>query len=232
MKTSLIIPTLDEIDGVKAIMPQIDRSWCDEIIIVDGGSTDGTVEWLRENNWHVILQQEHGMGAAYREAQAATTGDVIITFSPDGNSIASLIPALIAEMEKGYDLVIVSRYLDGAKSQDDDILTSFGNWLFTKSINLCFSGNYTDTLVIFRAYKREILDYLNINAVRMTYEVQISIRAAKASLRIGEIPGDEPKRIGGLRKMSPFGVGIEILREIGWNLFCDFKKIRHRTKTK
>lgn len=220
MKTVLIIPTLNEIDGCKAIMPQIDRSWCDEVIIVDGGSTDGTVEWLRENNWRVIIQEQRGLGNAYRQAHAATTGDVIITFSPDGNSRADRIPALIAEMKKGFDMVIVSRYLDGAKSDDDDALTSFGNPLFTFLINRCFKGKYTDSLVIFRAYKREILTNLPIDADHMTYEAQISIRAAKAGLRIGEIPGDEPKRIGGVRKMSPFGTGFEILKEIGRNLIA------------
>ncbi len=224
MKTTLIIPTLNEIDGVKAVMPQIDRTWCDEVIIVDGGSKDGTVEWLRENGWRVILQQKRGMGEAYREAQAVTTGDVIITFSPDGNSLADRIPALIAEMRKGYDLVIVSRYLKGAKSLDDDFLTSFGNFLFTSIINFCFGGKYTDTLVIFRAYKRDLVKQLNIEANQMTYEVQISIRAAKAKLKIGEIPGDEPNRIGGERKMSPFGTGLEVLKEIVHNIFFDYRK--------
>lgn len=224
MTTTLIIPTYNEIDGVKAIMPQIDRSWCDEILVVDGGSTDGTVEWLRENNWNVIQQTKPGIGEAYREAQAVTTGEVILTFSPDGNSVAERIPALVEEMRKGYDLVIVSRYLDGAKSEDDDSLTSIGNFLFTSMINICFGGKYTDTLVIFRAYRREILKTLDIDAPHMTYEVQISIRAAKAKLRIGEIPGDEPARIGGERKMRPFRVGLEILREIARNLLFDYRK--------
>ena len=218
MKTTLIIPTLNEIDGVKAIMPQIDRKWCDEVIIVDGGSTDGTVEWLGDNGWWVIRQEQRGLGNAYRQAQSLTTGDVILTFSPDGNSQSDRIPALIEEMRKGYDMVIVSRYLDGAKSDDDDALTSWGNPLFTFIINTCFGGKYTDSLVIFRAYKRNLLQRLNINALHLTYEAQISIRAAKSGLNIGEIPGDEPKRIGGVRKMSPFGTGFEILKEIGWNL--------------
>lgn len=224
MKTTLIIPTYNEIDGVKAIMPLIDRSWCDEILVVDGGSTDGTIEWLTENHWNVIRQKKRGIGEAYREAQAVTTGDVILTFSPDGNSVADRIPALIDEMKKGYDLVIVSRYLKGAKSDDDDGLTAIGNFLFTSMINFCFGGKYTDTLVIFRAYRREILETLKIDAPHMTYEVQISIRAAKAKMRVGEIPGDEPKRIGGERKMRPFRTGLEILREIARNLLFDFRK--------
>ncbi len=218
MKTTLIIPTLNEIDGVRACMPQINRNWCNEVIVVDGGSNDGTVEWLRENGWRVIIQDKRGLGNAYRQAHAATTGDVIITFSPDGNSLAERIPALIKEMEKGYDMVIVSRYLGDARSDDDDALTSWGNPLFTFLINICFGGRYTDSLVIFRAYKRDLLTRLNIDAEHLTYEAQISMRAAKQKLKIGEISGHEPKRIGGVRKMSPFGTGFAILREIGRNL--------------
>ena len=218
MKTALIIPTFNEIDGVRVVMPMVDRAWCDEILVVDGGSTDGTVEWLLENDWQVLIQKEKGLHNAYREAHEATSSDVIITFSPDGNSQASRIPALINEMKKGYDMVIVSRYLNGAKSFDDDFLTSFGNPLFTFMINRLFGGTYTDSLVIFRAYKRSVLGRLRIDARHMTYEAQISMRAAKAGLQIGEIPGDEPKRIGGIRKMSPFGTGFQILREIGRNL--------------
>ncbi len=218
MKTSLIIPTLNEIDGVQHVMPQIDRSWCDEILVVDGGSTDGTVEWLREQGWAVTLQSQPGLGAAYRQAQAQTTGDVIVTFSPDGNSLPGRIPVLIDKMREGYDMVIVSRYLDGAKSQDDDFLTSLGNPLFTFLINRCFGGHYTDALVIFRAYKRELLARLDIDAAHLTYEAQLSIRAAKQRLKVAEVPGDEPKRIGGVRKMSPFATGWDILKEVGRNL--------------
>jgi glycosyltransferase involved in cell wall biosynthesis len=218
MKTSLIIPTLNEIDGVRAIMPRIDPSWCSEILIVDGGSTDGTVEWLREHDYRVIIQELKGIGNAYRQAHRHTTGDVIMTFSPDGNSIPELIPRIVSKMEEGYDLVIASRYLGDARSDDDDPLTAVGNALFTRSINLLFGGHYTDALVIFRAYRRDLVDRLAIDAAHMTYEAQISIRAAKYGLKVAEIAGDEPRRIGGERKMHPFRTGWTILCEMGREL--------------
>ena len=218
MTTSLIVPTLNEIDGVRAVMPKIDPSWCDETLVVDGGSTDGTVEWLRERGYRVIIQDKPGIGNAYRQAYAHTTGDIIVTFSPDGNSIPELIPALVSAMGKGYDLVIVSRYLGSARSQDDDALTAFGNALFTKAINLLFGGRYTDALVIFRAYRRDLIRRLAIDAEHMTYEAQISIRAAKYGLKVAEISGDEPRRIGGERKMHPFRTGWTIVKEMGREL--------------
>ena len=57
---TLLALTLNEIDGVKAIMPQVDRSWCDQIIVVDGGSTDGTIEWCRENGYDGTFKSEKG----------------------------------------------------------------------------------------------------------------------------------------------------------------------------
>src|SRR5262245_19445656 len=83
LKTTLLALTLNEIDGVKAIMPQIDHSWFDQIIVVDGGSTDGTIEWCRENGYHTYVQKRKGIRFAYFEVMPQVTGDVILCISPD-----------------------------------------------------------------------------------------------------------------------------------------------------
>src|SRR2546425_6718604 len=128
MKSTLLVMTLNEIDGMKAIMPQIKREWCDQIIILDGGSTDGTIEWARENSYEVYVQKERGLRQGYMEVWPLLRGDIVITFSPHGNSVPERIPALIAKMAEGYDMVIVSRYLGNATSDDDTWITAFGNW--------------------------------------------------------------------------------------------------------
>lgn len=214
MKTTLLVLTLNEIEGMKAIMPRIKREWCDQIIVVDGGSTDGTIEWARDNGYQVYVQKQRGFRHAYHEVMPYVEGDVIITFSPDGNSQTELIPPLIEKMQEGYDMVIVSRYLGGAKSDDDDFITGFGNWLFTKTVNLLHGGKYTDAMVIYRAFRKQIvydLDLMNEGAYRLaeklfhtkiSWEPLLSVRAAKRKLRIAEIPGDEPPRIGGERKLQ------------------------------
>jgi len=209
MKVSLVIFTLNEIDGMKAIMPQIKREWYDELVIVDGGSTDGTIEYAKEHGYFIFLQKEKGAGAAFTEAVEKTTGDVVIIFSPDGNSLPEVIPKLIEKMKEGYDLVVASRYLKGAegspdaKSYDDDIVTAFGNWMFTRLTNLLFRTKFTDILVMYRAFKKEIVGNLNINTRTPCWGSLMSIRAAKKKLKVTEISGDEPARIGGKRKMRP-----------------------------
>jgi len=206
--------TLNEIEGMKQIMPRIKHEWCDQIIIVDGGSTDGTIEWAKEHGYSVYVQGKPGFRHAYVESLPLVEGDVVITFSPDGNSIPELIPELIQKMKEGYDMVIVSRYLGEAKSEDDDPVTAFGNWLFTRTVNLLHGGHYTDVMVIFRAYKKQIIYDLELEEeegyataeklfkTRISWEPLLSVRAAKRKLKVTEIPGDEPPRIGGERKLK------------------------------
>lgn len=219
MKVSLLVMTLNEIRGMKIIMPRVNKSWVHQIIIVDGGSTDGTIEWARENGYQVYVQKQKGFRHAYTEVLPLIEGDIILTFSPDGNSIPELIPGIIKKMEEGYDMVIASRYLDGAKSEDDDIFTSVGNWLFTKTINVLHNGSYTDAMVIFRAYKKQVIYDLDLDKdesyelyeklffTKISWEPLLSVRAAKRKLNVAEIPGDEPPRLGGERKLQIFRWG-------------------------
>ena len=210
---TLLVPTLNEIIGMKAIMPLVKREWVDQIIILDGGSTDGTIEWARDNGYFVHVQSQPGIRQAYNEVLPLVHGDILLTFSPDGNSIPELIPQLIAKMNEGYDMVIASRYLGPAQSQDDDWLTAFGNWLFTRTVNLLHGGRYTDVMVIYRAYRKQLIYDLELDrddwhrtpeylfGCRISWEPLLSARAARRRLRIAEIPGDEPARIGGERKL-------------------------------
>lgn len=230
LTVTLLIPTLNEIQGMKAVMPLVKKEWYDQLLIVDGGSTDGTVEYAREQGWFLIEQQRPGLRHAYNEAFAHVTGDIVITFSPDGNSLPELIPALTARMEEGYDMVIASRYLGDAQSEDDDLITAFGNRLFTGTVNLLHGGHYTDCMVMYRAYKTRVFYDLELDKedgfslpeklffTRIGTEPLLSVRAAKRGLRVSEIPGDEPPRIGGERKLQIWRWGaayyFQFIREL------------------
>lgn len=196
MKITLFIPTFNEIKGVKAIMPMIKKEWVDEILIIDGHSTDGTKEYLEDCGYKVITQKRPGFLAAWWQGFETATGDVIIPFSPDGNSVPEAIPVLIDKIKEGYDMVIASRYKDEAKSEDDTWMTGLGNFMFTKIINLLFGGHYTDALGMYRAFRKELIISLKLdNNKNEIFEVLLSIRAAKRKLKIAEIPADEPPRV-------------------------------------
>lgn len=232
MTTTLIIPTLNEIIGIKEIMPKIKKDWVDQIIILDGGSTDGTVEYAKNNGYDVYVQKKIGFRNAYTEVWPLVKGDIVITFSPDGNSIPEAIPALIEKMKQGYDMVIASRYLGKARSYDDDLVTGFGNWMFTNMVNFLYGAHYTDAMVIYRAYKRELPYDLGLDKdegflyaekmlnTHVSWEPLLSVRAVKRKLKITEIPVDEPARIGGVRKLKVFKWGAVFLLQFIREKFC------------
>jgi glycosyltransferase involved in cell wall biosynthesis len=225
VKTTLFVLTYNEIEGMKAIMPRIKKEWVDEIIIVDGGSTDGTLEYAKEQGYTTYVQKKKGLRNAYIEGFPLVKSDYVVTFSPDGNSVPEAIPYLIKKIKEGYDMVIASRYLDHAKSYDDDFITKFGNWLFTKLINVFHGSNYTDALVIYRIYKKSLFYELKMDTEKsynmekwffttMGIEPLLSIRCAKYKKKYTEIPEDEPKRIGGERKLQIIRWGAAYLTQI------------------
>ena len=225
------MPTLNEAVGMRRVMPKVKKEWVDQILIVDGNSQDGTADIAREMGYDVVIQQTPGIRGAYMDALPFIQGDIILTFSPDGNSIPELISVCIAKVKEGYDMVIVSRYAKGAKSYDDDAVTAFGNRLFTGCINLLHGSKYTDAMVIYRAYFKKLIYDLDLDkdssftfeeklfATRISWEPLLSIRAAKRRLQVADIPGDEPSREGGVRKLQVLKWGAAYMFEIWREVF-------------
>ncbi|MFA5139342.1 MAG: glycosyltransferase family 2 protein [Elusimicrobiota bacterium] len=212
MRVTLFLPVRNEIAGVRRILPKIRREWVDEILAVDAHSTDGTREYLLGAGARVVDQKSRGVGGAYWECVREASGDAIIAFSPDGNSLPELIPVLADRMREGYDMVIASRYAEGARSYDDDCVTALGNRIFTLAVNLLFGGSCTDSLVMLRAFRKDLPERLGMRPSELpVFEYQLCIRCAKRKMRTLDIPGDEPPRIGDARKMRPFFNGSALL---------------------
>jgi len=215
-KVLLIAPTSNELLGVKSVLPKVDRKIVDDILVVDLNSTDGTVEFCKKYGFKVHHQKTKGYGAAIMEALELNHNEVVVEFPPDGSSPPERIVDFVKKIEDGYDFVIGSRYMNGAKSYDDDIVTGFGNWMFTKIVNLLFGTKFTDALIGYRAYRRSAIDKINIQAKSLDWSVELPILLSRSGAKITEIPCDEPKRIGGKRKMHPLKTGLEISRVIIW----------------
>ena len=218
MSTAIIVLTLDEIDGVKAIMPRINREWAEEIIFVDGGSKDGTIKEAERLGYKVIHQHNKGEGNAFRIGIENTDTDYVMMFSPDGNDVPEDIPKVINKIKEGYDVVHISRFGKFSESEDAGHIDRFGNNMFTFLVNVFFGGHLTDALNGFRIIRRDIMNELKTDAKHLNIEQQICIRSLKKKLKIYEIDGKEPNRIGGERKMRPIEVGLQL----SWQIIKEF----------
>jgi len=220
MKISIIVFEINEIDGMRAMMPQIKKEWYDELIIVDGGSTDGTIEFAKEHGYNLFVQQhKKGPGAALNEAIKKVSGDIVIIYAPDGSFLVDRIPLMIEKIKDGYDIVNVTRYGCGAKSDDDTFFTGIANWLFTAMVNFFFGFQFkfTDFLYTYVAFRRELVKELEVDTMLITWTQILMLRAIKRNKKIVEIPGNEPQRIGGdvkVRKVrTAWVIFTTILRE-------------------
>jgi glycosyltransferase involved in cell wall biosynthesis len=197
LKITLFVPVRNEIDALKIIMPRIKKEWCDEILILDGHSTDGSKEFLLSSGFAVVDQTTTGVKAAFWEAFELAAGDVIIPFSPDGNSIPEDIPRLIEKIGEGHDIVVASRYKNSASSEDDDLQSRLANRLFTLLINLLFGTKYTDGIGMYKAFKKTHLYELGLHHHKNEHsEIMLLTRGARYGLKVTEISSPEPPRIG------------------------------------
>jgi glycosyltransferase involved in cell wall biosynthesis len=210
---ALLLPTLNELQGLRATVPLIDRSLVDEIIVIDGGSTDGTIEYAMEMGLTVVSQLRPGLHFAIFDICHALTHDYVIEFSPDGNCMVDQLPELVAKLREGYDHVVVSRYLEHAISHDDHMITAFGNWMFSRLMRPLARFPITDALNIYRGYNRKIVldPDLEFYMKGPVLEPLICGMCALRDLRATEIPGDEPVRIGGVTKRGIFYNGSLVL---------------------
>jgi len=229
-KVVLLLPTLNEIDGFKAIFPLIDRTLFDDIVVVDGRSTDGTVEYALAQNLCVMTQLRKGLGPGVFDACMVLDTDYVIEFSLDGNCLAEHLPALVNKLRQGYDVVVVSRYLPPARSADDTIVTRFGNRMFSLMMRYLGPFSITDSLGMYRGFRTSIVRLPEFEKLLFgpVFEPLISALSNTKAMRIAEIPGDEPLRIGGASKMSVWYNGSCILWMVFRCYLLKFGLIRFR----
>lgn len=217
MKVSLIIPVRNEEGCIGQVLREVSKRIVNEIIVVDGHSTDKTVKEakkeLREKD-KLIVQKGKGYGAAFIEGFQVASGDVIIMMDADGSHNPADIPFILAKIKEGYEYVMGSRYAIGGKSQDDTLIRWFGNQLFTKLTNIVHGTRVTDSLYLFTAITREGLDRLTLESPGFEFCTEILVKAHNARLRFMEVPAIERARYKGKSKVNAFFDGIKILRAI------------------
>ena len=222
MSTAVVITTLNEIDGVKELLPKIKKEWAEEWLVVDGNSNDGTVDEVKKLGFNIALQKKKGHGDAVSRGVSDTKSDFILYWGPDGNHELQEIPRLIEKIKEGFDQVVISRFGKTSVNLDAGRMDTFGNKMFTFLVNMFFGGRLTDALNLSRIITRKSMLQLKFDAEGLDSTTQMSIRALKQKHKIIAIAGNEGKRIGGKRKMEPIPVGWDltkliILEFIFWN---------------
>ena len=222
-KRALIILTLNEIEGIRFLFSKIPFGKIDEILVVDGGSTDGTLDFLKERGIRYLVQDKKGRGEAFRLGVANTQASRLVFFSPDGNENPEDIIKLL-DLLDSCDMAIASRFLKGAHNEEDGKIFPLRAWvnrIFTLFANIVWNKDVfvTDTINGFRAIKREVFEALNIDARGYVIEYQMSIRAMRLGYKIKEIPTWEGERIGGESQAKSLPTGIVFLRFLVRELF-------------
>jgi glycosyltransferase involved in cell wall biosynthesis len=213
---TLVLLTLNEIDGLQQLWSQIPVDKFKTVVAVDGGSTDGTREFLAERGVPILEQSIPGRGVAFRVAAEASRDERIVYYSPDGNEDPADIERLDDLIMEGNDLAIASRFAVGSVNEETDAFRPRArvNQTLTWMANRLFNHGpfVTDTINGFRAMRRRAFLDMDTSVKRFPIEYQISIRAMRRHWRIAELPTVEGQRAGGESKAISWPVGKDHLK--------------------
>ena len=164
MNVSIVIPTLNEAGNIEQVLNDIPKNLVNEILVVDGFSTDGTPEIVKNMGHTVIMQKERGYGSGFITGIKAARGDIIILMDGDGSQNPKDIPLLLDKMKDGYDFVLASRYTKESRSEDDTVIRHIGNKLFTWLTNAIHGIGISESLFLFAAFQRRVLEKLDLRS--------------------------------------------------------------------
>jgi len=202
MHTSVIIPALNEAESIQMVLAAIPSEHVAEILVVDGGSTDGTPQIAESAGVRLIQESRRGYGRACLTGAQAATGDILVFLDADGADDPRHLPALVRPiLEDTADLVLGSRLagviLPGAMPWHQRL----GNWLAARLIRRLYGQPLSD-LGPFRAVRRPKLLQLNLTEMTYGWPTEMIVRAARQGWRLCEIPVGYRPRQGGQSKIS------------------------------
>ncbi|TQJ34516.1 glycosyltransferase family 2 protein [Arthrobacter sp. SLBN-122] len=212
---SVVIPTLNEARNIPWVLRRM-PSYVDEVIIVDGRSTDNTVGVAQaiRDNLVIVNEPRKGKGVALRSGFAAASGDIIVMLDADGSMDPQEIGWFVSPLQHDYDFVKGSRHVTGGGSEDLTRLRKAGNQALTQLANAVLHSNYSDLCYGYIAFRRECLDILQLESDGFEIETELIVRAARAGLRIAEVPSIELDRISGASNLQTFRDGWRVLRKL------------------
>jgi glycosyltransferase involved in cell wall biosynthesis len=221
---SVVIPTLNEAKNLPHVLPLIPLDVY-EVVLVDGRSTDDTIEVARQlrPDIRVVLEKTPGKGVALRSGFAAATGDIIVMLDADGSTDPGEIPLFVNALLAGADYVKGSRFLPGGGTSDMTFTRQFGNWVFVSLVRILFGGVFSDLCYGYNAFWRRILPDMNLDADGFEIETLMNVRAQRAGLQIAEVPSFEADRIHGVGHLRAIPDGMRVLKTI-WQEFLGSRR--------
>ena len=210
-RVSAVIPARNEAGAIATVVKGV-RPHVDEVIVVDDGSTDDTATFARDAGARIVTLDGRGKGYALRSGVGATTADTVVMLDGDGQDDPDDIPALLAGIASGAELVIGSRFAGRPEPGAIAPLDRLGNRMLTGVLNQLYGQRHlTDTQAGFRAVTRTLWDRLELHADGFDIETEVLVRALQASARIVEVPVRRRPRTTGTRVLRRGRDGLAIL---------------------
>ncbi|MCW3038213.1 MAG: glycosyl transferase [Solirubrobacterales bacterium] len=215
VRVSAVIPTLNEAANLPHVLPLI-PACVDELIIVDGHSTDDTIAVAQAlcPDVRIILQSARGKGNALACGFAAASGDIIVMLDADGSTDPREIPAFLATLLAGADFAKGTRFALGGHSADITPLRRAGNAVLNSTVNLLFGSKYTDLCYGYNAFWSHCLDDMHVTCDGFEVETHINVRMALSGHDVREVPSVEHERQFGVSKLNALRDGSRVLRTI------------------
>jgi glycosyltransferase involved in cell wall biosynthesis len=215
LRVTLVVPAMNEENNITWVLARLPGR-VDEVVLVDGHSTDRTVQLARAARPDIVVLDQRGVGkgAALRTGFEAATGDLIVMMDADGSMEPAEITSFVTALERGYDFVKGSRRLPGGGSADLTAIRRLGNRALTSAVNVLFLVPFSDLCYGFVAFRRDRLEQLALTAQGFEFETEIAIHAVKAGLRIAEVPSVESPRRYGASNLHAIRDGNRVLRTI------------------
>ena len=212
---SVVIPARNEADNIGWVLRRI-PSYVDEVVIVDGWSTDATIDVARMVRPDVVVVSDNGIGKgdAMRVGAAAARGSIVVMMDADGSMDPAEIERYVEPLAQDFDFVKGSRFLPGGGTSDMTNLRKVGHAVLLGLANFMYGGSWTDLCYGFCAFRRSALEELALDADGFEIETQMVVRAARIHLRITEVPSFEyPSRFGN-SQLNTFRDGWRVLMTI------------------
>jgi len=198
---SVVMPCLNEEAAIGVCIQKIQDTFAQagidgEIVVCDNGSSDRSVEIAESMGARVVHQSLRGYGNAYIMGFSQARGRYLIMGDADDTYDFTQIPQFLGLLERGYDFVTGSRYLEGGQGQIPLLHRLVGNPALTGLLNFLFHSRYTDVYCGFRGFTREAYDQIAPVSPGMEYNLELAINAGLARLKVAEIPIQLAPRLG------------------------------------